>query len=198
MMTPGELRVLLDEVRDGGRSADDAHRALLAALRAEPLSRSGVRQGRSPPRHPQGFPEVILGLGKTPDADRRNRRGDRRPRASAARHPRRPCRLAGGASPRARRASTTSWPAPSPCRATCRRGKGTIAIASAGTSDLPVAEEAAVTAEIDGQRRGAALRRRRGRHPSAAARAHAPRKPRASSSSSPAWKARCRAWSPAW
>ena len=80
----------------------------------------------------------------------------------------------------------------------CRPGSGTILIACAGTSDLPVAEEAAVTAELMGNTRRPALRRRRRRPPPAARRARAaPATPRRSSWS-PAWKARCRASSPAW
>ena len=77
------------------------------------------------------------------------------------------------------------------------RGKGTIAIASAGTSDLPVAEEAAVTAELMGNDVerlydvGVA-----GIHRVLSERDRLA--PPASSSSSPAWKARCRASSPAW
>ena len=47
-------------------------------------------------------------------------------------------------------------------------GKGTIALCSAGTSDLPVAEEAAVTAEVLGNDSRSHLRRRRRRHSSRA------------------------------
>ena len=46
---------------------------------------------------------------------------------------------------------TTNWPAASRWTwARPRRGRGTILVAAAGTADLPVAEEAAVTAEIMG------------------------------------------------
>jgi NCAIR mutase (PurE)-related protein len=38
-------------------------------------------------------------------------------------------------------------PAPEPTR-----GRGTIAVLTAGTADIPIAEEAAVTAELDGNR----------------------------------------------
>ena len=50
----------------------------------------------------------------------------------------------------------------------CAPGKGTIVLCSAGTSDQPVAEEAAVTAEILGNTVDRHLRRRRGRHSSRA------------------------------
>ena len=71
-------------------------------------------------------------------------------------------------------------------------GKGTIVVAAAGTSDLPVAEEAAVTAELMGN----AVDRLydvgvAGIHRLLGERARLAR--RASSSSSRAWRARCRA-----
>ena len=71
---------------------------------------------------------------------------------------------------------------------------GTIAVICAGTSDLPVAEEAAVTAEFMGNRVErvedagvAGLHRLLGRLETI-------QKARAFSSSWRAWKARCRAW----
>jgi pyridinium-3,5-biscarboxylic acid mononucleotide synthase len=149
MMSPDELRILLDEVRDGGRSADDAHRALLAALRAEPLADLGFARVDHHRASRQGFPEVILGLGKTPDqiaaiaaaiVDRGHpllvTRADQAAwQAVEARVP--------GVQYH-EMARTITLPRDVP------RGKGTIAIASAGTSDIPVAEEAAVTAELMG------------------------------------------------
>ena len=66
-----------------------------------------------------------------------------------------------------------------------------ILVAAAGTSDLPVAEEAAVTAEVMGNRVDRLLRRRRRRPPPAARRARPAARRPASSSSSPAWRARC-------
>ena len=149
MMSPDELRILLDEVRDGGRSADDAHRALLAALRAEALSDLGFAKVDHHRATRQGFPEVILGLGKTPDqiaeiaaaiADRGHpllvTRADRAAWQAVE------ARIPGVQYHELARAITLRREVP--------RGKGTIAIASAGTSDVPVAEEAAVTAELMG------------------------------------------------
>jgi pyridinium-3,5-biscarboxylic acid mononucleotide synthase len=149
MMSPDELRVLLTEVRDGGRSADDAHRALLAALRAEPLSDLGFARVDHHRSTRQGFPEVVLGLGKTP--------------AQIA-------AIAGTIVERGHpllvtRADPAAWHAVEACvpgaeyheiaraitlKREVPRGKGIIATLSAGTSDLPVAEEAAVTAELMG------------------------------------------------
>jgi len=149
MMSPDELRILLDEVRDGGRSADDAHRALLAALRAEPLSDLGFAKVDHHRATRQGFPEVILGLGKSP--------AQIAAIAAAIVHRGHPLLVT--------RADRAAWQAVEACipgaeyhevaraitlRREVPRGKGTIAIASAGTSDVPVAEEAAVTAELMG------------------------------------------------
>ena len=149
MMSPDELRILLDEVRDGGRSADDAHRALLAALRAEPLSDLGFAKVDHHRATRQGFPEVILGLGKTPAqiaaiAETIVHRGHPLliTRADHAAWQAVEARVPGAEYHEVARAITLRREVP--------RGKGTIAIASAGTSDVPVAEEAAVTAELMG------------------------------------------------
>jgi hypothetical protein len=73
----------------------------------------------------------------------------------------------------------------------------TVAVVSAGTSDLPVAEEAAATLAFLGHPVTALQRHRRGRHPPPAARIDEIRSA-AWSSSSPAWKARCPASSADW
>jgi NCAIR mutase (PurE)-related protein len=148
-MSPDELRLLLDEVRDGGRSAADAHRVLLAALRAEPLSDLGFAKVDHHRATRQGFPEVVLGLGKTPEqiaaiaaaiVDRGHpllvTRADRAAWLAVE------ARIPEARYHEAARAITLRRDVP--------RGKGVIAIASAGTADLPVAEEAAVTAELMG------------------------------------------------
>ena len=92
----------------------------------------------------------------------------------------------------------TSWPGASRSISEARpppRGRGTILIAAAGTADLPVAEEAAITAEVMGNTVDRALRRRGRRAAPAAEGARRASPPPASSSSSPAWKGRCPAWS---
>ena len=66
-MSPDELRQLLDRVREGQTPLDDAHQTLLAALRAEPLADLGFARVDHHRPSRQGFPEVVLGLGKTPD-----------------------------------------------------------------------------------------------------------------------------------
>ena len=99
----------------------------------------------------QGFPEVILGIGKTPAqiaaiAERIVARGQSllvtRATAGGVRR-----RARGGARRRVSRGGARDHAAR---RATSPPGTGTVLVACAGTSDLPVAEEAAVTAELMG------------------------------------------------
>ena len=144
-----------------------------------------------------GDPEVVYAAGKTPGADGRDparargaspaaglrsppgaRRGDPGRRRAAL--PRR----AGRRRSRARSRS-----------ARCRTPRGTVCVVAAGTSDAPVAAEAAL--------RGAGLRRRgrrvddvgvAGLHRLLAVARRSSTRPTAWSSS-PAWRARCRAWS---
>jgi pyridinium-3,5-biscarboxylic acid mononucleotide synthase len=148
-MTPDELRVLLQQVRDGRVAADTAHIELLKALRSQPFEDVGFAKIDHHRAIRQGFPEVILGLGKTPSqivaiARRIVERGDpllvTRLDPSAATHVQ--AELAGATYHEAARALTVKRDLP--------RGKGVVAIAAAGTSDLPVAEEAAVTADVMG------------------------------------------------
>ena len=56
-------------------------------------------------------------------------------------------------------------PSSSFCQQDVTPGKGTIVVVAAGTADLPVAEEAARTAELMGNEVDAAVRRRRRRTP---------------------------------
>jgi len=150
-MTPAGLRALLDEVRDGRLDPADAHGQLLAALRAQPLEDLGFAKVDHHRPLRQGFPEVVLGLGKTPEqiaaiAQQIIARG----------HPLLVTRAdeAAWSAVRARAADALYHPV---ARAiTVPRdvppGHGTIVLVSAGTSDVPVAEEAAVTAELMGNR----------------------------------------------
>lgn len=150
-MTPAELLRLLDDVREGRVETSDAHTRLLARLRAQPFEDIGFARVDHHRSIRQGFPEVILGLGKTPAQI-----------AAIARpivergHP----LLVTRAEPAVWEAVRADLPEATyheVARAiTVVRdvapGKGTVAIASAGTSDLFVAEEAAVTAELMGNR----------------------------------------------
>ncbi|MGQ0736267.1 MAG: nickel pincer cofactor biosynthesis protein LarB [Acidobacteriota bacterium] len=148
-MTPAHLRGLLDQVGDGRLSPDDAHRQLLDALRDRPFEDLGFARVDHHRTIRQGFPEVVLGLGKTPDqvAAIARRILDRGHPLLVTRTDEVAWRLLHESVPEAEyhataRAITVRRPV--------ARGKGTILIASAGTSDMPVAEEAAVTAELMG------------------------------------------------
>jgi pyridinium-3,5-biscarboxylic acid mononucleotide synthase len=148
-MTADELRALLDGVQGGTISPEVAQRQLLGALRAQPFEDLGFARVDHHRSIRQGFPEVILGIGKTPEqiaaiAERIVQRG----------HP----LLVTRATPDAfahvqavvANAEYHSLARAITVRREMPRGKGTIVVASAGTSDLPVAEEAAVTADLMG------------------------------------------------
>jgi len=149
-MTSVELQKLLDEVRAGTVDSAAAADRICAAMRAAPFEDLGFARVDTHRELRQGFPEVILGLGKTPAqiaaiAHRIVARG-------------RPL-LVTRAQPEAFEAVRTVAPAAiyhadaraiTLAQGEVARGHGTIVIACAGTSDLPVAEEAAVTADIMG------------------------------------------------
>jgi NCAIR mutase (PurE)-related protein len=149
-MTPLQLQTLMDAVAGGQVSAATAHAQLLQALREQPFEDLGFARVDHHRAIRQDFPEVVLGLGKTP------------------------AQIAAIAAEIAGRGSTlliTRAPAPAfdAVRAVVPQatyyadaalivfrqqdiapGKGTIVVAAAGTSDLAVAEEAARTAEVMG------------------------------------------------
>ncbi len=148
-MTPGEIRALLDGVKSGAVDADEAERRLLDQFRQQPFEDLGFAKVDHHRAVRQGFPEVVLGLGKTP-----------------AQIGEIAARIAGREAPllvtRASREAFEAVAAKVPgveyhelARAIVLRrplplASGAIVVASAGTSDLPVAEEAALTAEIMG------------------------------------------------
>ncbi len=148
-MTPGEIRALVEALHSGAVSPADAETRLLAELRGQPFEDLGFAKVDHHRAVRQGFPEVVLGLGKTPAqiaaiSERIAARGApllvtrATPEAWEAVR----ATVAGAQYHELARAITLPRDLP--------RGQGTIAVASAGTSDLPVAEEAAVTAEIMG------------------------------------------------
>ncbi len=149
-MTIEELRKLLEAVRAGSLPPGAAEAQVLDALRQAPFEDVGFARIDHHRELRQGFPEVILGLGKTPDqiaeiASRIVARG-------------RPL-LVTRATPEAFEAIQRLVP-DATYHAQARvvtleqgevaRGKGTILVACAGTSDIPVAEEAALTAALMG------------------------------------------------
>jgi NCAIR mutase (PurE)-related protein len=148
-MTPDELRALLEAVRDGLRPTEEAYGALLSALRAEPLENLGFARVDHHRPTRQGFPEVVLGLGKSPDQVAQVAGA-----IAAREHPLLVTR-ADEAMWHAVRAVVPDADYHPLARAITRRrevvhGRGIVAVVSAGTSDIPVAEEAAVTADLMG------------------------------------------------
>lgn len=148
-MSPAELFQLLTDLREGRIDTGDAHERLLARLRDQPFEDLGFARVDHHRAIRQGFPEVILGLGKTPAQIAAIARPivDRAQPLLVTRADRAVWDAVRIEIPEARyhelaRAITVPREVPP--------GKGTVAIASAGTSDLPVAEEAAITAELMG------------------------------------------------
>src|SRR5258705_5877485 len=150
MMNPTQLRALLDAVAGGTVNAADAERQLLAALRASPFEDLGFARVDHHRAIRQGFPEVILGLGKAPAQIA----------AIAA-------EIVGrGSSLLITRANLAAYEAVrvvvpkavyyveagiiSLRQKDVSPGKGTVLVVAAGTADVAVAEEAAYTAELMG------------------------------------------------
>src|ERR1700681_2937068 len=142
-MNPLELQTLIDDVARGEIDPAIAHERVLEMVRARPFEDLGFARVDHHRSARQGFPEVVLGLGKTP------------------------AQIAGIAAEIVRRGSTLLVTRASAEAFEAIRdkvpgatfyadaaivsfrqqdimpGKGTIVVAAAGTSDLSVAEEAA-------------------------------------------------------
>lgn len=145
-MNAESIRKLFDEVRKGKVTPDDA----VARLRHMPFEDIGFAKVDHHRALRAGMPEVILGEGKTPAqvagifarlakhggnilATRANRK-----QFAAVRK-----KVRGAEYRELGRAIVLH-------RDATKYGKGMIAVVSAGTSDIPVAEEAVVTAELMG------------------------------------------------
>jgi len=144
------LKDLLDRVARGDADPADALEQLVEAFRAQPFEDLGFARIDHHRSIRQGFPEVILGLGKTPAQI-----------AAIAKQivSRGSTLLVTRATPEAfaevRNVAADATYHDAARVITLRQqdvepGKGTIVVAAAGTADLPVAEEAAVTAELMG------------------------------------------------
>jgi NCAIR mutase (PurE)-related protein len=145
-MDPRSLEELLDRVREGSVTPQQAAERL-ATLPYEDLGFAKVDHHRALRR---GFPETVFGAGKTPEqvvaiVERITARGQRVlvTRTTGEVH-----RRVAEVRPEARfhetaRCITVETVPASPLA-------GRVAICAAGTSDLPVAEEAAVTADFHG------------------------------------------------
>ena len=153
-MNPSQLRALLDEVARGALDPQAAERTLLSELRGRPFEDLGFARVDHHRTIRNGFPEVVLGLGKTPAQIA----------AIAA-------EIVGRGSTllvtRATEAAYAEVRAVAPAAAyypdaaiialrqqDVTPGKGRVLVVAAGTSDLPVAEEAACTAELMGNEIG--------------------------------------------
>jgi NCAIR mutase (PurE)-related protein len=151
-MTGPQLQDLLDRVRRGDLDPSAAAGVILTALRAAPFEDLGFARVDTHRELRQGFPEVILGLGKTPAqiagiAEKLVARGQALliTRADAQAFDAVRARVPGVTYHETARAITLT-------QGHVPEGKGTVLIACAGTSDLPIAEEAAVTLELMGNR----------------------------------------------
>ena len=141
-----QIEALLQEVRDGRTPVDDAMDRL-KDLPFEDLGFAKLDHHRS---LRTGMPEVIFASGKTPEqvATIFERMAHAGGNVLATRASRECFTAVAAVEPRATyhesaRAITLAQ-APGP------QGKGTVAVVCAGTSDLPIAEEAAITARLMG------------------------------------------------
>ena len=145
-MTPEETSLLLQRFKSG--EVDEA--AVLNAFRAAPIDDLGFAQVDAHRSLRQGFPEVIFGAGKTPEqvaaiAAKVMEREDRVlvTRADAAHAVAVAAKLPEATYHESARCITVE------AKRLAKR-EGSIAVLCAGTSDLPVADEAAVTADFMG------------------------------------------------
>jgi pyridinium-3,5-biscarboxylic acid mononucleotide synthase len=150
-MDPQRLRALIEAVAAGRATVEETTRAL-SELPFHELEFAHVDTHR---HLRTGFPEVVLGEGKTPAQVAailnvlREDRGDVpvfATRVSAEAAPEITAAVPGARYlPVPRAVVVGETPAPD-------LGRGVIGVVSAGTSDVPVAEEAALTAELAGNR----------------------------------------------
>ena len=145
-----QLQHLLEQVASGQLDTETAREQLIDALRARPFEDLGFARVDHQRALRHGFPEVVLGLGKTPAqigsiAAEIVGRGSTLlvTRASEAAYD----------AVRALVPDATHYPDAGIVafrQQDVERGKGTVLVVAAGTADLPVAEEAVVTADVMG------------------------------------------------
>jgi NCAIR mutase (PurE)-related protein len=143
------LRALFEAVRDGRLDPAEAERRALESLTTDPVEDLGFARVDHHRAKRQGFPEVIFGQGKTPEQVAAIARAivDRGhsllvTRTDAAAHEA-VAKLVPDATFHAQARIIER-------RADAPRGQGVVLVTAAGTSDIPVAEEAAVSAEVMG------------------------------------------------
>jgi NCAIR mutase (PurE)-related protein len=148
-VNPERLRSLLAAVKDGTTPIEDA----LRELRDLPFRALGFAHADTHRHMRTGFPEVIFGTGKTPPqiATLLEELGRDGATVMATRIAPDVAKQVLAAVPGARYLEgariVVAGPSPAPTA-----GRGAIVVLSAGTADIPIAEEAAVTAELDGNR----------------------------------------------
>jgi len=149
-MTRADLQALLADVSSGALTPEAAHDRVLQFLRQAPFEDLGFARVDHHRAIRQGVPEVVFGPGKTPEQI-----------AGIAERI-----VAAGHSLLVTRTDRQAFEAVSARVTTANfhelartitlalgelpRGRGTLVVAAAGTADLPVAEEAAVSAELMG------------------------------------------------
>ena len=149
-MTEADIQQILDRVRRGELEPAAASDRIVTALRAAPFADLEFARVDTHREIRTGFPEVVLGIGKTPAqiatiAERIVASGQPLLVTRAQPDVHETVRgVVPGAIYHAQARAITFAQGDIP------RGRGTIVVACAGTSDLPVAEEAAVTAELMG------------------------------------------------
>lgn len=150
MTSNKRLRDLLEQLARGEIDVDTVRDRLLEMMRARPFEDLGFARVDHHRSVRQGFPEVVLGLGKTP-AQIASIAAEIVERGSTL--------LITRANDAAYEAVRERVPEAAYYRDAAiitfrqhdvARGKGTIVVAAAGTADLAVAEEAALTAELMG------------------------------------------------
>jgi hypothetical protein len=146
-MDPNRLRALLADVSGGKLTADEA----LEQLRSLPFEDLGFAKVDHHRQLRTGFPEVIFGSGKTAEqiVEIARRVKDSSQNVLIT-------RLAPAEAEQIQRAFPEMSYSPHARAATIlharpeSRGRGLILVVAAGTSDVPVAEEAALTADLMG------------------------------------------------
>ena len=147
-MEQREIRALLEQVKSGGVSVDDA----VLKLKMAPFTELGFAKPDLHRGLRQGTAEVIYGAGKTPEQIRDIAlalRAGGQERVLITRMSREAAALCAPCLPftyyeMGKIGIVGGMPEPD--------GDGTVVVATGGTSDMPVAEEAALTAEMLGNR----------------------------------------------
>ncbi len=149
-MTRAELQTLLAEVGSGSLTPEAAQNRIFQYLRQAPFEDLGFARVDHHRALRQGVPEVVFGPGKTPEqiagiAERIVAAGHSLLVTRTDRHAFEAVstRVTGANFHELARTITLALGELPP-------GRGTIVVAAAGTADLPVAEEAAVSAELMG------------------------------------------------